>query len=246
LQYDSLNIKTSDGIRLTGWLCKPQTKRSNAVIIIASYDAGNMSDNIDLAQAIVENIGLRVILFDYRGFGSSDNFPIDTDFIALPEFTTDIHSVVEWTEKNIQQDTEQIILYGRSMGASLAITSTSLFGKIGGVIAESPYVSQSELSNKIKELYIQQHIDRPVKKALSAALEPLDLASRFRYPILLVHGQNERMISSDEVYKLYSTCGSSKKSLWIVSDCDHLQIPFKETSLFLTHIALFVQSLNSK
>src|SRR5437763_9493265 len=73
LQYDSLNIKTTDNIRLTAWLCKPTSVKNNTIVILASSDAGNMSYNLGIVEGLVSNLGINVLMFDYRGFGTSDH-----------------------------------------------------------------------------------------------------------------------------------------------------------------------------
>src|SRR5665213_1247610 len=79
VSYDSLNIPTTNNERLTAWLCHPVHKQSDQLIILAEPDAGNMSGEFGVAQALVKNIGVDVLLFDYRGFGTSDSIVIDTD-----------------------------------------------------------------------------------------------------------------------------------------------------------------------
>lgn len=240
MTYDSLNIKTTDGLRLTAWLCKSSGMASNAFVILASGDAGNMSDNLDLAQAIVSNFGVSVLLFDYRGFGTSDYVKLDTDLLALPEFAIDLNSVVKYLHDNIHPDTDKVFIYGRSLGASLALTVASSFSGIGGVIAESPYVSQALLYEKILIKYKEEGIKRSVKKIDSKMLEPLSVIGQCRCKVFFIHGQDEDLILSDEIFQLYNKCGSKNKSIWIASGANHLEVPFKETNTFLNAFLSFV------
>ena len=243
IQYDSLNILTTDGKRLTAWLCKPEKKRTDVVMILASGDAGNMGDNLVLTQFILENVGVNILLFDYRGFGSSDLNPTDTDLIAIPEFTIDIHSVVLYVRKYIQSDTNKIVLYGRSMGASLCLTTAITYGSVGGVIAESPYVTQASLVEKINVFRKQQNSKRIAKSLPSPLLEPLSLISQCHCNVLFIHGQNEKFISNNEVMDLYNSCSAKKKTLWIASDCDHLEVVYKEKDAFFAHLSSILGSL---
>src|SRR5689334_1469735 len=77
LTYDSLNITTSDGARLTGWLLRPNVATSDAVVRLAGGDAGNMSYALEYARYMIDALGAPILLFDYRGFGTSDAFAID-------------------------------------------------------------------------------------------------------------------------------------------------------------------------
>jgi pimeloyl-ACP methyl ester carboxylesterase len=59
---------------------------SGCVIVLAGSDAGNMSYDLPLAAFLTANFQVPVLLFDYRGFGSSQEFPFDPDAIAHPEY----------------------------------------------------------------------------------------------------------------------------------------------------------------
>src|ERR1039457_5607239 len=78
MSYDSLNISTADHFRLTGWFCKPAKDSSDLLIVIAGGDAGNMSYDLQLAQLFTQH-QVPVLLFDYRGFGSSQSFAYDSN-----------------------------------------------------------------------------------------------------------------------------------------------------------------------
>jgi uncharacterized protein len=94
--YDSLNIPTADHFRLTGWYCKPAKDSSDLLIILAGTDAGNMSYDLQVAQFIVQNFHVPMLLFDYRGFGTSQEFAYDANAIGHPEYLTDLDAVVSY------------------------------------------------------------------------------------------------------------------------------------------------------
>jgi alpha-beta hydrolase superfamily lysophospholipase len=145
ISYNSVNIPTANHQRLTAWLCRTPKGKPSATIILASMDAGNMSDNLDLVQAVTSNVGCDVLLFDYRGFGTSDKITIDTDTIALPEFVQDLQNVVEFCSTRNRTDSTKLVIWGRSMGASLGISVASNSKLVDGIVAESPYASQKSL-----------------------------------------------------------------------------------------------------
>ncbi len=242
IKYDSLNIPSSDHKRLTAWLCPAAKKQSDQIIIIAGPDAGNMSYGLDMAQAMTANLGVDVLLFDYRGFGTSDTAEIDTDLIALPEFAEDLHSVATFVKSKFQPDTSKIILYGMSLGASLAITVAENFGGVGGVIAESPYVTQAELVNYYNADYERSGTPRKIRAAESTLLEPMDGIWRLTIPIMIMHGELEKQITSQAICTMFLKCSSTKKTLWIVAGAGHLQIPSVEGGAWLGGIYNFLKA----
>src|ERR1035441_722771 len=166
MSYDSLNISTADHFRLTGWYCKPAKDTSDLIIVIAGGDAGNMSYDLQLAQLFTQQ-QLPVLLFDYRGFGSSQSFAYDSNAIGHPEYLTDIEGAISYAQKHYPE--KKIVLYGRSLGASLAIVEGSMSNGLSGVIAESPYASQASLAKRFE----QQNDGRLVKPIVSDKPEPL-------------------------------------------------------------------------
>ena len=63
------------------------------------------------------NHGYNVVTFDWRGFGGSDKWPINQDYLCYTEFFKDINAVVD-TVKTLQAvDSKNIGIYGASMSA---------------------------------------------------------------------------------------------------------------------------------
>jgi alpha-beta hydrolase superfamily lysophospholipase len=227
LASDSLNIQTTDHTRLTGWYCKPAQDTSQFIIVMAGGDAGNMSYDIPLAQFFMDNFHIAVLLFDYRGFGTSDAFKADSNAIGYPEYLTDMDAAVSFAA--LRYPNRKIIVYGRSLGASLALVEGAKRNGITGVIAESPYASQASLA---------QHIQRvnpmiTITPIVSMSLEPISAIGNFRPNNLLVlHGQAERMIPSDEIEALVKAAPAQNKKFLDFENCDHLEIPFQATQQF--------------
>ncbi|GEM_PF-3904679 len=242
ITYDSLNIPTVANKRLTAWLChSSKDNKDKKLVILAGPDAGNMSDELDLVQAITSNLPVDVLLFDYRGFGMSDLIPIDSDLIAMPEFEEDISSVLKYASTHLVKETSKLFLYGRSMGASLSIVAGSALPGLGGVVAESPYTSQSALQKYYSSLYHKTQSNRSVRLIRSKVLEPMENIRALKCPLLLMHGEQENQISSNEISKLFAACSVSGKSLWIAAGAGHMEVPYKHTSTFLTMFYTFIQ-----
>ena len=86
LSYQEVRIRTKDGVRLNAWVYQTDsTQRNPVTIILAGGDAGNMSYLISYAAGLL-SAGYRVVSFDYRGFGQSDDFQISEDHLYYNEF----------------------------------------------------------------------------------------------------------------------------------------------------------------
>jgi alpha-beta hydrolase superfamily lysophospholipase len=119
LKYQEYQVKTTDNYTINVWeYGLPDSIKSNRTIILVGPDAGNMGYLIWQARIFVQK-GLRVIAFDYRGFGKSADFAINKDFLFYTEFGLDLDSVIKATREKFPSD--KIGLYGVSMGTHISL-----------------------------------------------------------------------------------------------------------------------------
>ncbi|SMG07543.1 hypothetical protein SAMN05661096_00048 [Marivirga sericea] len=112
--YKELLVTTADGFDLNTWIYATNPdKEQDKVLIIAYPDAGNMSYFVYHAS-ILANLGFTVVTFDYRGFGKSDDFEIKPNNLFHIEFSNDLKSIVDFTDKRFKD--KSIGIWGSSMG----------------------------------------------------------------------------------------------------------------------------------
>lgn len=92
LTYEELKVRTKDGLSLNVWHLPSET--GGIPVIISQSDAGNMGSWLYLGLYL-QAYGLDVWMYDYRGFGQSDDFRIVSDQLFHTEFVTDLDSVAE-------------------------------------------------------------------------------------------------------------------------------------------------------
>ena len=116
LKYQNLTLTTPDHVQLAAWLVAPVAGAPNqhTTMVLAGTDSGNMSSFIYQARALAA-AGYQVLLFDYRGFGHSDAFAINQDYLYYPEFTTDTRAAL--AEARRRSPHQRVGLMGFSMGS---------------------------------------------------------------------------------------------------------------------------------
>jgi alpha-beta hydrolase superfamily lysophospholipase len=117
LPYQQLTLHTPDGYNLNAWEIPPLQHSRHITIVVAYGDAGNMSYYVYQARALAMH-GYTVLLFDYRGFGKSQDFKINYDYLYYNAFVTDLATAVDWAKKNIPN--RETGIWGLSMGAIIA------------------------------------------------------------------------------------------------------------------------------
>jgi alpha-beta hydrolase superfamily lysophospholipase len=145
LKYTEYQIKTIDNFTLNVWeYILPNAAKSNRTIILVGPDAGNMSYLIWQAKAFAAK-GIRVITFDYRGFGKSSDFTINKDFLFYTEFGLDLDAVIKATREKYSKD--KIGLHSMSMGTYVSLLSKE---KIDFSIAEGFFHDPQKIVDRIK------------------------------------------------------------------------------------------------
>ena len=110
LEHEVLRIETKDGMSLNVWHLP--SSETGTPIIISQSDAGNMGDWLYLGLYL-QAYGLDVWMYDYRGFGQSDDFAIVPDQLFHTEFVQDLKAVAEHV---YQKTGKSPALLGISMG----------------------------------------------------------------------------------------------------------------------------------
>jgi len=116
LNYQDLTLTTADRLHLAAWLVEPKADApdQHTTVVVAGGDSGNMASGIFTA-ATLAGAGYRVLLFDYRGFGHSDAFAINQNYLYYPEFATDTRAAL--AEARRRSPGQRVGLMGFSMGS---------------------------------------------------------------------------------------------------------------------------------
>ena len=93
LEHEVLRIETKDGISLNVWHLP--SSETGTPIIISQSDAGNMGDWLYLGLYL-QAYGLDVWMYDYRGFGNSEDFNIIQNQLFHIEFTEDLAAICDY------------------------------------------------------------------------------------------------------------------------------------------------------
>jgi uncharacterized protein len=145
LSYEEYQVKTPDNYSINVWeYALPDSVKGDRIVVIVGTDAGNMGYTIWQAKAFMMQ-GIRVVSFDYRGFGKSSDFPINRDFLYHPEFAIDLDSVLKSVRKKYA--THKIGLYALSMGSYVSLLRKE---KIEFYIAEGFYHNPQKVVARIK------------------------------------------------------------------------------------------------
>lgn len=177
LPFESVQLNTADGERLAAWFIPAPAARGT--LIYLHGNGGNMGHRLD-PIAVFHNLGLNILIIDYRGYGASTGRPSEEgtyqDALAAWNYLTQ--------EKRLAP--QGIVLFGESLGGSVAAWLAARHPPAGLII----YASFTSVPDMAQALY---------------PMFPASRLSRYRYdtraalgsvhcPLLIMHSPDDEII----------------------------------------------------
>jgi uncharacterized protein len=213
LDYQEVTFETEDDLTLKGWLYKPATP-SFKMIILSDDGEGNMADFIELASNFV-TLGFNVLTYDYRGYGESADFNINTNFYIYAQFEKDIQAAINYVRK-YHSKMKIVDLYGKGIGAGLSISVGANRPEIFQVIADSPYSKFEDMKKRIKEKRdIDVLLPLGYNKVLLEPYYALEAKGTSLYGIMFICGELDDLVTPADVKEL-SKVQKNRSSVFIV------------------------------
>ena len=202
-------FNSADGTRLNGWYFESRLKPATATIIFFHGNGGNVSNVGWMGQRFAKN-GFNVLLFDYRGYGASEGVAADESGL-----NADGDAAVAFVMNNKGVRPEQIILYGHSLGTTVA-TDVASRGNYGAVVLESGFSSASSMAASALP-WLPTWLHFIGRNRFESARKLTNVKS----PVLIAHGDPDTTIPTDEARLLFASANEPKKLL-IVPGAGHV------------------------
>jgi uncharacterized protein len=244
--YRDVSFETEDGITIHGWFFPAQdtsgiqnrvvghfpvedvykgearpyqtidsTRRKT--IIVCDGDGGNMSYMILYAYHLFTR-GYNVLMFDWRGFGKSDEWMMDQDMLCYTEFLKDYDAAIEFVKRQPEVDSTRIGVFGMSTGAYLSFAAAANNKSISAYAGRALITSFDDVIPILKAIKPDRDLfvpdDYPVR------LQPINAAKNLDIPVFLIVGENDDRTPVWMSNKVMSELKGSRE-LWIVKGAGH-------------------------
>jgi fermentation-respiration switch protein FrsA (DUF1100 family) len=120
-----------------------------------------------------------MLILDYRGYGESSGQPTEAGLYR------DAEAAWGWLAAQPEIDRSRIAVYGRSLGAALAL-HVAVTRRVRAVVLHAPFTSARELADR--------HYWYLPRRILRLELDNLDRARRLRAPLLVIHGTADGIV----------------------------------------------------
>ena len=176
MDYEDVSIETADGVTLHGWFV---AGRSPRVLLFFHGNAGNISHRLNSIRQF-RDIGLSVLIIDYRGYGQSGGRTTETgtyrDADAAWRYLTDSRGVLA----------SDIVVFGRSLGGSVASWLATQQRPLA-LIVESSFTSVPDIAQELYPWLPARWLSR-----LSHATR--DYVQDVYCPVLVIHSRDDEII----------------------------------------------------
>jgi uncharacterized protein len=178
LRLEDVWFQTADGARLFGWYVEAAANRP--VLLWCHGNAGNMINRLDNLKLLYQ-IGVSVFLFDYRGYGKSQDIRPSERGLYY-----DAYGAYDYLTRIRKIRPERVVLFGRSLGASVA-------GELAARRSASALILESSFPS-IEAVAKVHYGGIPMHWFLGAEYRLIDRMPYLSLPKLIVHGDHDNII----------------------------------------------------
>lgn len=172
--------------------------QSHWVILLSHGNSDNLTRALPLIGELIA-AGASVFIYDYRGYGKSAGSP------TIKGICDDSRAAYDFLTNNLQISPKRIVLYGESLGTGVSCYLSRQVS-CAGLILQSGYVSLWKIGRqKFPFLHIYPNFLFP-----RPHLDNLAVIKSKHPPLLLVHGEQDTVVSISDTEELYRHANEPK------------------------------------
>lgn len=193
LDYKDVTFAGPDGRDRHGWMIPVADARYT--LLFCHGNAGNITHRLESIRQFVD-AGLSVFIFDYGGYGKSRGRPSESgtygDALAAWDYLVETEGV----------DPARIILFGRSLGAAVAIDLATRESP-RALIVESAFTSAVDIGARAYPWL-------PVRYLARVRYDNMKKVPHIRAPKLFIHSLEDRTVPFGMGKRLYNRAARPK------------------------------------
>jgi pimeloyl-ACP methyl ester carboxylesterase len=217
IKYEDVEISAPDEPTLHGWFIPAQDIARGTVVFLHG-NAGNISTHW-MAAGWLPEYQYNVILIDYRGYGLSGGAN------DIDQIHDDFKRIVEYVRARKDVDPGRLILFGQSIGATMALY---IAGKqeyrdvFQAVVADSPFASYRQIAReKLRGHWLTWLLSWPLGFLVDDGYSPIRYTSKIAIPTLMLSCSNDGTVPASHAVELCNSlvplCSYIHKQ-----GCDHI------------------------
>lgn len=201
LAFEDLHVTTADGVRLHGWFVSGAP--GAPTVLYCHGNAGNISHRLDRLR-IFNDLGLAVLLFDYRGYGRSEGSPSEQGTYR------DARAVWEYLTSARHIPPARILIFGESLGGPIAAELARSVAP-GALVLASTFTSAPDLASKFYGFL-------PVRLLARYQYPTARFVDAVRRPLLVIHSRDDEIVPFSQGEEIFRRGHDPKQFVEIFGD----------------------------
>ncbi len=177
IDHEDVTLATSDGLRIHAWWMPCEGARHT--LLWFHGNAGNVGHRLGEAEQL-HALGLSALLVDYRGYGRSEGKPSEAGLYR------DADAALAWLERDRGLRRSEIVLYGRSLGAAVAVDLAAREPGFAALVAVTAFTSIRDVAPRVMRL-------PGVRWLAGKGFDVERRIARITSPVLVVQGAEDNL-----------------------------------------------------
>jgi fermentation-respiration switch protein FrsA (DUF1100 family) len=205
LDFEEVRFESRDGVALTGWYVP--AKEARFTVLFCHGNAGNVMHGLDNLR-LFHDLHVNCLIFDYRGYGRSGGKPTETGTYR------DARAAYNWLVREKGTPADQIVLFGHSLGASVAAHLATRV-RASALVVEGAFTSYRDIGARLYPYM-------PVRLFAFFRYDTRSDIRQVRCPVMVLHSKHDELVPLDFGMRLYEAANEPKRLVEIAgshNDC---------------------------
>lgn len=253
LQFETVWFQVRDErsgnkISIAGWWIPCAPAEGRCVILLHGYADAKVGA---IAWApLWHELGFNILAIDLRAHGESQGTYSTGGYWEQH----DVSQVINELRAQRPADTQRLVLFGASLGATVAVATAALRDDLSAIVLDSPYndfrdaamAQMDRLGAPGRPFQVAAlRLAEKLSHADFAEVRLLDLLAKTRAPVLAILPEKDPLTAGEIRQQIESAIGErasrgSADQTWVVPDCDHLLALACKPGEYKEHLERFV------
>ncbi|MEE8349797.1 MAG: prolyl oligopeptidase family serine peptidase [Acidobacteriota bacterium] len=193
LPFEEVELDSGSGFKLRGWFILPPEWSDGRTAVFVHGARSNRYQGLEGVMHWHRR-GYGLLTMDLSGHGTSEG-----RFVTYTvNERLDVTSMMEWARQHPTVDSDRVVLFGTSNGASAAIFSASEDPLLPALVLDAPF---SDLWSTAEEtgvpsalLYLLAPAVRIRAGIVFDEVRPIEVIDQIQAPVLFIHGDADRRV----------------------------------------------------
>lgn len=194
LEFEAVTLRTDDGESLSAWYIP--AKGAQWTVLFCHGNGGNIGGRLDTIKTF-HDLGMNVMIFDYRGYGESTGVPGERGTYL------DVRSAWEYLRDEKELVADKLILFGRSLGGAVAAWQAEQVSP-ALLVLESTFTSAPDMAAEMFPIM-------PARLLCKFGYDTLSRVSDLSCPLIIAHGKEDKVVKYGHGRAIYEAAREPKR-----------------------------------